>query len=97
MDYQKQVSQPRTSVLKGKGRGDFHGIVPTHPSNPIYQTLQKLAKLNPFKTNLNNLEPWQYMVEKQDIDELQTLLKQSGGDELAKLLNDLNKKLKKIS
>ncbi len=65
-------------------------ISPTHLARSY---LNRLIKLKPY-AHQNTQEPWQYMVQKQDILELQSVLKEQGLDSMAQLLSGLEKKLK---
>lgn len=97
IDYQQRVAQSDMSIFKDRGHGGFYGAMPPSNRHILEQALQKLAELNPFKTNPQNLEPWQYMVKQEDMDTLLAVLQEQGFENFAKSLKGLDKKLKKIS
>lgn len=63
----------------------------------MLQSIEQLAKLNPFKNTAEDFEPWQYMVDANDIHHLEAVLEQKGYADLAGKLKGLYKQLKTVS
>lgn len=94
IDYQHRSSPDRLPVNIQDGHR--FGFI-EHERSLIIEAIKTLAKLNPFKERTKNLEPWQYMVQQEDIDALLAVLQEQGFENFAKSLKGLDKKLKKIS
>ncbi len=78
----------------GGGFGGPFGPVGNVPTGYNFKrSLEKLTQMIPFFQK-EEADPWQYMVQKQDILELQSVLKEQGLDSMAQLLSGLEKKLK---
>lgn len=69
----------------------------TSPITAVLQSIEQLAKLNPFKNTAEDFEPWQYMVDANDIHHLEAVLEQKGYADLAGKLKGLYKQLKTVS
>jgi Fe2+ or Zn2+ uptake regulation protein len=68
----------------------------TSPITAVLRSIEQLAKLNPFKNTSDDFEPWQCMVNAQDIHHLEAVLSQQGYADLADKLKGLDKQLKVI-
>lgn len=66
------------------------------PITTILQSIEQLTKLNPFKDQPDDFEPWQCMVDANDIHHLEAVLEQKGYADLADKLKGLDKRLKVI-
>lgn len=68
----------------------------TSPITAVLQSIEQLAKFNPFKEKPEDFEPYKCMVDANDIHHLEAVLEQKGYADLADKLKGLDKRLKVI-
>jgi len=98
VDYQNHAKSVDSDLFRydtPKSPYDFIGRK-TSPITAILQSMEQLAKINPFKDKPEDFEPWQCMVDANDIHHLEAVLEQKGYADLADKLKGLDKRLKVI-